>query len=446
MSGQLRSLLMSGAMAFVGAGLIYPPCAAAQDRIAPLAGTWDREGTQLRIVIHDDSSVHHYKLGSGDIKHDNADYFVIRYRQHHFNCHYQVRKYSNDEIAFVVAVRPSEDDCELGVLRRVPQPADRQDKRAEVASDNEERKPSREKKYAGEQKAPIPLSSFRDCEDCPEMIVIPSGEFKMGSPKHERAHPKFEQPVRTVKVSAGFAVGRYPITLGEFDRFARETGQSMGTSCVVEAGGRLEEREGLTFRSPGFQQSLDHPVVCVSWQEAQRYVAWLSKKTKRSYRLLSEAEREYVSRASTTTAYWWGNRVDPNRARYHQRSQRPENLPKEARAFGKPGSRQAAKGTVAVDRYNSNPWGLFQVHGNSADWVQDCWNATYDTGNSSSTARLVGDCSRRVQRGGGWSDWAKDIRSGYRWAGVATQRFNRVGFRVAASLKSGTVQQRTEPK
>jgi formylglycine-generating enzyme required for sulfatase activity len=156
-------------------------------------------------------------------------------------------------------------------------------------------------------------------------------------------------------------------------------------------------------------------VVCVSWENAKAYVAWLSQETGQPYRLLSEAEWEYACRAGTTTRYWWGD--DPP-------------TPEQAN-FGR-----NVRGTTEVGTYPANPWGLHDMHGNVWDWVEDCWNESYQGAPSDGSAWMSGDCSRRVLRGGSWTYGGRAVlRSAFRGRSFADFRsFNR-GFRVARTLR-----------
>ena len=155
------------------------------------------------------------------------------------------------------------------------------------------------------------------------------------------------------------------------------------------------------------------PVINVDWEDAKSFVAWLSVQTGQSYRLLSEAEWEYACRAGTTTRYWWGDEITPENANY-------------GRNVGK---------TTEVGRYPANPFGLYDMHGNVWEWVEDCWNDSYrgrrpDDGSTWTT----GDCGRRVLRGGSWNDDPEDLRSAFRGRIARRQPVRIIGFRVARTL------------
>ena len=257
-----------------------------------------------------------------------------------------------------------------------------------------------------------PGEKFRDCGECPQMVVAPAGSFSMGSPKGEVGRYAVEEPLHRVEIGAPFAVGTHEVTRKEYGAFAAETGQEAGAGCWFAAGVKWE-RESASWRNPGYEQTEREPVVCVSWREVQGYVRWLSEKTGVEYRLLSEAEWEYAARAGTETAYGFGDGVSPRRANYG-------------------GSGQGQ--TVPAGSYEPNGYGLYDMHGNAWEWVQDCWNGSYEGAPTDGSAWRRGDCSRRVFRGGSWSDRSRNLRSAHRGRHFSGFRFNNVGFRVARTL------------
>ena len=151
---------------------------------------------------------------------------------------------------------------------------------------------------------------FKDCITCPEIVVVPAGSFMMGSPAGEEYRDYDEGPQRRVTIAEPFAVGRYEVTRGEYAAFVNATGRTHGNSCRTYEGGEWKNRAGRSWSNPGFTQGEDHPVVCVNWDDARAYVNWMSRKTGKNYRLLSEAEWEYVARGSTRTARYWGERAE----------------------------------------------------------------------------------------------------------------------------------------
>jgi formylglycine-generating enzyme required for sulfatase activity len=177
------------------------------------------------------------------------------------------------------------------------------------------------------------------------------------------------------------------------------------------------------WRSPGFTQTDRHPVVCVSWNDAKAYVAWLSSTTGRAYRLLSETEREYVARAGTTTPFWWGSSITPAQANY-------DGTLEPYTGGGSKG--EYRKATVAVDTFAANAWGLYNVHGNVWEWTEDCWNER-NPGNAD--AQSAGYCDR-VLRGGSWDSNPGLLRSAYRSGILPALRGSEIGFRVARTLSA----------
>ena len=239
-----------------------------------------------------------------------------------------------------------------------------------------------------------PGGQFRDCRQCPEMVVVPSGSYRMGSPSSESGRYDDEGPEHQVTIAHPFAVGVYEVTFGEWDACVNDRG----------CGGRRPDDEGWG-RSR-------RPVINVSWEDAQAYVRWLSGKTGEAYRLLSEAEWEYVARAGTRTMYWWGDTIGRSRANYN-------------RNHGN---------TVDVGSYAPNGFGLYDVHGNVWEWVEDCWNGSYSGAPSDGSAWESVECRRRVLRGGSWYSEPRFLRSASRLRVSAGNRDFHAGFRVARTL------------
>jgi formylglycine-generating enzyme required for sulfatase activity len=164
---------------------------------------------------------------------------------------------------------------------------------------------------AKQERALKPKDSFRECENCPEMVVAPAGSFTMGSPETEEGRFSWEGPQHVVTLSRPFAVGRLHVTVDQFAAFVRDAGYDATSKCRTYEDGKFRERADHSWRNPGFAQDGSHPVVCVSWDDAKAYVDWLAKKTVKPYRLLSEAEWEYAARGRTSPGtyprFWFGN-------------------------------------------------------------------------------------------------------------------------------------------
>jgi formylglycine-generating enzyme required for sulfatase activity len=252
---------------------------------------------------------------------------------------------------------------------------------------------------------------FKDHPHGPEMVVVPAGRFMMGSRESEYHGRSNEEPQHEVTFARPFAVGRFAVTLGEWD-----------------AG----ERSG---RSEHIARSKD-PKTYVSWDDAKAYVARLAKQTGKPYRLLSEAEWEYVARAGTTTAFWWGYSISKEQAQYLD-----PGVEKLLR-----GGWQFDRGPVTVNSFKPNPWGLYQVHGNVFEWTEDCWNETYSGAPADGSAWTTGDCNFHVVRGGSFDDDEDKLRSAYRRQLATVDAFKHVGFRVARTLLASNSGPRAVPR
>jgi formylglycine-generating enzyme required for sulfatase activity len=266
--------------------------------------------------------------------------------------------------------------------------------------------------------------SFKDCPDCVEMVVVPAGRFTMGTPPDEEIATEREREDQVrVSIARPFAVGRFAVTRGEFAAFVAATGHKTDGGCYRFTESKWKRDADSNWRSPGFTQDDRHPAVCTSWNDAKAYAAWLSSSTGKSYRLLSEAEREYVTRAGSTTPFWWGTTISTDQANYDG------NITYAAGAKG-----EWRKGTVPADSFTANPWGLYNVHGNVWEWVEDCWNEKNAGNPGDGTARAAGDCSVRALRGGSWNNAPHSIRSARRNRNPPASRDGYVGFRVARTL------------
>jgi formylglycine-generating enzyme required for sulfatase activity len=251
-----------------------------------------------------------------------------------------------------------------------------------------------------------PKDAFKECEKCPEMVVIPEGSFMMGSPATEEGRAANEGPQTPVTFARAFAAGKFAVTFDEWD------------ACVGGGGCSQAADDG---RPRG-----RNPVVNVSWDDVQAYVAWLASTTGKPYRLLSEAEREYVARAGTTTPFWWGASISTDQANYDGTA---EPYGGEKGIF-----RQAAQ---PVDRFAANPFGLYQVHGNVSEWVSDCWRNAYPGTAANGAAWTAANCGAHVVRGGSWFDAPQKLRSAARSEFYSAFRAKTIGFRIARPLQGG---------
>ncbi len=272
-----------------------------------------------------------------------------------------------------------------------------------------------------------PFSSFRDCPDCTEMVMLPGGRYLMGSTDAESGHFRDEDPQHEVTVAA-FAIARTDVTRAEFAAFVQATGWIKVGCYILNRTWLLDSWS--TFRSPGFSQTDQDPAVCVSWDDAQAYVRWLSAKTGKTYRLPTEAEWEYAARAGTTTARFWGEDTS-DQCIYANGADRSysQKFPQDPEING-----HCADGYVftnPVGALRANPWGLVDMLGNVFQWTEDCWNEGYVGAPADGSAWIAGDCTRRVLRGGSWYLDPRALRTAYRFKYKSGDRVSKVGFRVA---------------
>ena len=248
---------------------------------------------------------------------------------------------------------------------------------------------------------------FRDGPACPEMVVVPGGSFMMGTSPSEEGRDGDEGPVHRVTISEPFAVGVYAVTFDEWDACVRDGGGCGGYWPNDEGWGRGRR-----------------PVINVSWEDAKAYVSWLSVETGEAYRLLSEAEWEYVARAGTTTPFHTGRTISTDQANYDGDY-----------TYGSGHEGRYRKKTIPVASFAANGFGLHDVHGNVWEWVEDCWHGSYaDAPENGIAWTWEGDCSVRVMRGGSWYRPPSDLRSGFRRRRGTSNRDETYGFRVARTL------------
>jgi formylglycine-generating enzyme required for sulfatase activity len=241
-------------------------------------------------------------------------------------------------------------------------------------------------------------------------MVVPTGSFLMGSPADEEARTGSEGPQHRVTIARPFAVGKYEVTFAEW------------AACVAAKGCTRNPVDDDVPSSRGKQpvNPIDdyvpwgrgkQPVTAVSWDDiTKEYLPWLSRKTGKTYRLLTEAEWEYAARAGTTTAFSTGQTIKPNQANFELRQ------------------------PIDVGSFPPNAFGLHDMHGNVWEWVQDCWNVTYSGAPTDGSAWTTGDCSHRVLRGGSYLIDPRVIRSANRGHNASDYRISIIGFRLARTL------------
>lgn len=257
-----------------------------------------------------------------------------------------------------------------------------------------------------------PGESFRDCPECPEMVIVPAGKFMMGSPVTEKGRRDNEGPQHEVTIAKPFAVGRFEVTFAEWD------------ACLKEGG--CKERVQKDIWGRGKQ-----PLLYVSWDDAQEYLDWITKFSGRRYRLLSEAEWEYAARAGTKTAYAWGAEIGKGNANCGDCGVQWEKY-----AYTVPvGPNTILSRTIPVGSFQPNKFGLFDMHGNVEEWVEDCWIAGYEGSPLDGSARTYSaSCGTRVSRGGSWMSLPSALRSAARSDSIAGVRSITWGFRVARDI------------
>ncbi|HPE60449.1 MAG TPA: SUMF1/EgtB/PvdO family nonheme iron enzyme [Thiolinea sp.] len=264
----------------------------------------------------------------------------------------------------------------------------------------------------------------------PQMIAIPGGTFTMGCvPERDDVEGGCyddEKPAHEVTLKP-FWLAKTEVTVGQFRAFVDSTGhkttaEAQGSCRSYDKDGQWSDVKGRSWRKAGFEQTDEHPAVCLSWNDAQAYVNWLSRETGKDYRLPTEAEWEYAARGGAKTAYFWGNKASHEYANYG----------KDECCDGLASGRDQWVHTSPVGSFPANGFGLQDMNGNVYEWVQDCWQSDYTKTRPDGGARPgCGANAARVLRGGSWHDSPWDLRSAYRNNNFPVYRYNDVGFRAA---------------
>jgi len=251
------------------------------------------------------------------------------------------------------------------------------------------------------------ILEIQDASDAPTLVVIPAGSFMMGSPAGEAGRDQFEGPQHEVAIAHAFALGRTAVTFEQWD------------ACVA-AGGCNGYRPDDAGWGRGAQ-----PVVNVSWNDAQSYIAWLSGHTGKTYRLPSEAEWEYAARAGASTAYWWGDVADHDHANYGN----------DSCCSGAMSGADKWLGTAPVGSFPANPFGLSDTNGNVMQYTADCWHPDYNGAPADGSAwNDDPQCGMRAVRGGAWNSTPAFMRASDRIWVLTSMRTNFQGFRVARDV------------
>ncbi len=284
--------------------------------------------------------------------------------------------------------------------------------------------------------AELPDTAFKDCADCPQVRVVPPGRFLMGAPQGEPGQSDNEGPVHMVTIARPFVAGVHPVTRGEFKQFVSDAGYDMGKSDCL---GNVRDLSGLyndlDWKKPGFNQNDNHPVVCVNWNDAHAYVRWLSARTGKPYRLLSEAEYEYATRAGSSGPYWWG--LDASAICAHANVlDQSQPAPWSTRAAIHD-CKDTFPFTNPVNDLPANAFGLQDMLGNVSALVEDCWHSNYEGAPADGRAWTRTDCSEPVVHGVSWGTPKGMARVANRAAVSPDYRNNTVGFRIARALLPG---------
>ncbi|MCC6775411.1 MAG: formylglycine-generating enzyme family protein [Hyphomicrobiales bacterium] len=298
---------------------------------------------------------------------------------------------------------------------------------------------------APEREAALPPGdSFRECTDCPEMMVVPSGAFTMGSPVSESGRNTWEGPQHVVTIARPFAVGKFEVTVDQFGAFVRETGYNDGSRCWTFESGAFNERAERSWHNPGFAQDGNHPATCLSFDDATAYVNWLQKKTGRSYRLLSEAEWEYAARgqAAPRSGPRFGVGDDEKALCTYANGldeTAREALRDSTHTWTFLPCRDGYVFTAPVGKFAANGFGLHDVLGNVKEWTQDCFHQGkgYEGApNDGSPWTALSPCPTRITRGGSWLSYGRLLRLAFRYRGSAAEHANDIGLRVARTLRA----------
>jgi len=294
----------------------------------------------------------------------------------------------------------------------------------------------RRKTETEEERALIAKGTFRDCGICPEMVVVPAGELTMGSSKGEidaGTAAGNEGPQRRIVLRQPLAIGRTEVTRDQFEAFVRATGHKVGDKCWTLEGNEPRERDGRSFRNPGYPQTGTHPAVCVSFEDSKAYAEWLSKTTAKPYRLLSEAQWEYAARAGATGRFA-GAGSEADLCAAGNGADQAASAARLPAAWEFLRCNDGYAHTAPVASFKPNAFGLYDMMGNTWEWVEDCYTDNLADVPADGQGRTSGDCSQRAVRGGAWSAAARMLRVAVRAKAPAGSRFDDVGFRVARQL------------
>lgn len=266
--------------------------------------------------------------------------------------------------------------------------------------------------------------SFSDCDGCPEMVFIPGGEYLMGSDDSDET-----KPVHKVLINR-FLIGKTEVTKQQWKLFVSETHYTSDSNCMSFENGRYSIR-GRNWINPGHHQSDSHPVVCISWNDAQAYIAWLSKRTRKNYRMPTESEWEYVARSMSSSDRHWGK--SPDLACTYENVLDKAGKSLQGVTWEYHNCSDGYEQTSPVGRYLPNNFGVYDILGNVSEWVEDTDHDNYDGAPNDGSAWTQGHSSwRRMKRGGSWFHKPERATAYYRARDIGP--IDHVGFRVARFL------------
>jgi len=251
-------------------------------------------------------------------------------------------------------------------------------------------------------------SVFMDCSNCPKMVVVPAGNFDMGSIDSEEQD---EKPEHNVPFEQPFAMSKTEVTLAQFSTFVTASGYDAVDNCWVLTDDKWEESTDNNWRHPGYRQGNNHPVACISWKDAQAYVKWLSAKTDRTYQLPSESQWEYACRAGEKFEYCGSDNVED--VAWYQKN--------------------SGYTTHPTAQKQANAFGLYDLSGNVGEWVEDSYHEHYINAPFDGSA-WIEDRTKRVLRGGSWAYPPKGERAAFRSVSSPDYRYFDTGFRVVRTL------------
>ena len=286
-----------------------------------------------------------------------------------------------------------------------------------------------------------------DCENCPQLIEVKPGSFIKGSPQEVEGSRDDERPQHEVNIAYTFYASKFEVKRIEYEQYINDTDYDMSGGCYGATEEGIVLGEDLSWFEPGYQVSDDHPVVCVSWNDAKAYVRWLSQKTGFKYRLFSESEWEYIARAGTSTTRFWGDSDEGcEYANGEALDITPEAFLEEMKGRQSkivlPDDWKVANchdgymTSSPVGSFKPNAFGIYDILGNVAEWVEDCWGNSYESTPRDGSPRLDGDCNRPILRGASYYDMPIYLRSSNHYGFESSQsenkdtRYINFGFRV----------------